>query len=64
MQRITDERKMVSGLLMRMLQETKLPPRACKRCRKPMQWNSPFSICRDCAQKADAWRPVRPRRRR
>lgn len=49
MQRITDERKQVSAILMRILAESKLPTKVCKKCRKPMPWNSPYAICRNCA---------------
>ena len=49
MQRLIDERKMVSALMMQMLATSKLPPRTCKRCQRPLPWNSPYALCKQCA---------------
>ena len=48
-QRLIDERKMVSALMMRILADSKLPPKTCRRCRQPIPWNSPYTICGQCA---------------
>lgn len=48
-QRLIDERKQVSALLMRILANSKLQPKTCRKCHKPLQWNSPYNICQRCA---------------
>ncbi|MDO4484160.1 MAG: hypothetical protein Q4C54_06950 [Clostridia bacterium] len=49
-QRLITERKMVSALMMQLLQSTRLSPKTCRKCHRPIAWNSPYRICRHCAE--------------
>lgn len=47
--RLNEERKTVSALLMKLLADSKLPPKTCRKCHRPLAWNSPFALCQRCA---------------
>ena len=56
LQRLCDERKTVSALMMRILAGTRLSPRTCKICQAPLPWNSPYKLCGRCAAADEAQR--------
>ena len=47
------EKRLISEKMMAILTDSSLPPRTCRKCRRPIAWNSPYPLCSRCRMEQD-----------